>query len=221
MDEMSEDGGDFVAGLAATLTPVRARRPGAEAALLALLGAAQLVGFAWILRTVPFEASGGIDLSATVAKAAALGLGAAAMSALALASLSPGARDARGPALLAAGLVLAALLAGLDWSAAQPAMPGKEGTLVAPRDGVRCFTSALTLGLPVALALMAFARSAAPTRPALTGALIGAAGGLWGGFVYAAQCPYVSVLYVTLWYGLAALTGAVAGRRLLGPRLRW
>lgn len=216
-----------MAALTAGLAPVRPRRRGAEAGALLLLCAAQLAGFAILARAVPFAASAQAGLVQTASKAGGLGLGAALLTALALASMTPGARDARLRALGVGALVLGAFLLGLDWTQVQPGMAGKPvmagqaGTFFAPGDGLRCLAASLTLALPLALALTVIGRAAAPPRPALTGTLIGGASGLWGGLVYAVQCPYVTAPYVALWYGLAAAAGAVLGRWLLGPRLGW
>lgn len=74
--------------------------------------------------------------------------------------------------------------------------------------------------LPTA-ALFAALRGGATSRPALSGALIGLAGGGAGAAVYALHCTESSPLFYVTWYGLAVLAvTAVSG--LLGPRLlRW
>lgn len=84
-----------------------------------------------------------------------------------------------------------------------------------------CLLAIPTIGLAPLAAFLVALRRAAPTRPALTGALAGLmAGGLAATF-YAAHCPDDSPLFVGLWYTLAvgelALVGTLAGRRLL----RW
>ena len=216
--------------LAGGLRPVRRRCPLAEAAALVALGAAQLAGFALLMRTVPFAGAAEAALVPAFAKAGALGLGAALLSSLALAGMAPAGQEARGTvvrAVLAAALAAAVIAVGLDWTAVQPGMAGKPvmegqvGTLFAPRDGLRCLASSLTLALPLALAMTLIGRAAAPPRPRLTATLIGGAAGLWGGFVYAAQCPYLAAPYVLTWYGLAAGLSALAGRALLTRWLRW
>ena len=218
---------DFVTGLTAGLTPVRRRGTGVEAGLLVVLCAVQLGGFAVLMREVPFSDAATLSPWAATAKVAVFGLGALLMTGLALRSMTPGLRDRRIVAIGGVAMLLVLALAGLEWTAVQPGMAGKpvmagqEGTLLAPRDGVRCLVSSLTLALPLGLALTIMARAAAPLRPHVTGALIGAAAGFWGGFVYAAQCPYVSVAYVLTWYGAAVAFGALFGRYALARRLRW
>ena len=64
-------------------------------------------------------------------------------------------------------------------------------------------------------------RQAAPTRPALAGAVTGLTAGALGATFYAFHCTDDSPLFVAIWYVLAvlivALVGALAGRRVL----RW
>ena len=224
---MSRGGDDFARGLAASLTPVRRRGGGRQASVLTILCGAQLAGFAVLMRASPFRDALAMDTLAGSTKVAVLGLGALLMTVLALRSMTPGTRSPRTLAIGGAGLLLALTLIGLEWSAVQPGMAGKpvmagqEGTWFAPSDGLRCLVSSLTLALPLGLALTLMARSGAPTRPLATGTLIGAAAGLWGGFVYAAQCPYVSAPYILAWYGGAALLGTLVGRFGLGRRLAW
>ena len=218
---------DFAAGLAAGLTPVRRRGGGVEASVLTIVCGLQLAGFAVLMREAPFSDALAMARAAGAVKVAVFGLGALAMTGFALRSMTPGVREPRALALGAAGLLLTLALVGLEWSAVQPGMAGKpvmegqEGTWFAPSDGVRCLVSSLTLALPLGLALTAMARSAAPPRPQATGTLIGAAAGFWGGFVYAAQCPYVSAPYILAWYGAAVGIGTLIGRYGLGRRLAW
>jgi hypothetical protein len=64
-------------------------------------------------------------------------------------------------------------------------------------------------------------RQAAPTRPALTGAVAGLVAGALGATFYAFHCTDDSPLFVAVWYLLAllivTLAGALSGSRLL----RW
>ena len=218
---------DLARTLAAGLVPVRPRRIGAEAACLLALGLAQLAGFAVLMRQAPFALAAEADLAAALAKAGALGGGAALLGLLALRSMAPPAPGTRARAAGVAILIAAILAAGLDWTAVQPGMAGKpvmagqEGTLLAPRDGLRCLASSLMLALPLALALTLAGHAAAPPRPRATAALIGGSAGLWGGFVYAAQCPYLAAPYVLAWYGLAGGLGATVGAWMLTRWLRW
>ena len=84
-----------------------------------------------------------------------------------------------------------------------------------------CVTMIPLLALaPLACCLLAL-REAAPTRPALTGAVAGLVAGAVAASFYALHCPDDSPLFVGLWYVLAlaivSSLGAVGGSRLL----RW
>jgi hypothetical protein len=71
------------------------------------------------------------------------------------------------------------------------------------------------------IGLLRVVRDQAPTRPCLTGAVIGAGSGAAGAAVYATHCIETAIPFITIWYGLGILTaagiGAAAGSRLL----RW
>ena len=71
------------------------------------------------------------------------------------------------------------------------------------------------------VACLAALHQAAPTRPALSGAVAGLLAGGIGAGLYALHCTDDSPLFVATWYGLAVLSitalGALAGSRIL----RW
>lgn len=115
------------------------------------------------------------------------------------------------PALAALALVL--------WRLAVTDAPLLAETL--GQTALACLISITALSaLPLVAGIMML-RRAAPTRPALTGALLGLAvgGGIAAG--YALHCTEDSPLFFVTWYGLAiALVGAGGG--WLGRRfLRW
>lgn len=64
-------------------------------------------------------------------------------------------------------------------------------------------------------------RRAAPTRPALTGALLGLAAGAGAAAGYALHCTEDSPLFFMAWYGLAIGIAAGAGASLGHRFLRW
>ena len=82
-----------------------------------------------------------------------------------------------------------------------------------------CLTYIPLLSLPLLAAGLIGLRHAAPTRPALAGAVAGLLAGGLGATLYAAHCIDDSPLFVATWYTIAiaamAIVGAVAGRRLL------
>ena len=115
------------------------------------------------------------------------------------------------PVLLGAGVILElANLPSANWAAQA------VGT-----NRYWCLTMIPLLALaPLACTLHAL-RQAAPTRPALTGAVAGLASGALAATFYAFHCTDDSPLFVALWYVLAlaivTAAGALGGRRLL----RW
>jgi len=89
------------------------------------------------------------------------------------------------------------------------------------REGLECLLWSLLLALPVGAAILWLAGRAAPTRPRATATAAGIAATGWGAFVFSWSCPHADPLYVLVWYGGAVLIGAIAGRLLLTPVLRW
>lgn len=120
--------------------------------------------------------------------------------------------------LLALPLAVAAMLA-LGRMAALP-----DGALRADwlgQTAAACLLSITALSLPPMAAGVALMRRGAPTRPMLSGALLGLAAGAGIATGYALHCTEDSPLFFVFWYGLAiaiaTLLGALAGRRFL----RW
>lgn len=82
-----------------------------------------------------------------------------------------------------------------------------------------CMRMIPLLAAPMLAALIVALRAGAPMRPALTGALAGAASAGVAALLYASHCPDDSPLFVATWYPLATLicaaAGALAGWRFL------
>jgi hypothetical protein len=77
------------------------------------------------------------------------------------------------------------------------------------------------LAAPILIALTFAMRAAAPTQPALAGAVAGLASAGLAAALYAAHCTDDSPLFVMTWYGIAIAMVAIAGA-LIGARfLRW
>jgi hypothetical protein len=134
---------------------------------------------------------------------------------LALRSSWPGGRVALWPLAVPALAALALVL----WRLTVTDAPLLAETL--GQTALACLISITALSaLPLVAGIMMLRRTA-PTRPALTGALLGLAvgGGIAAG--YALHCTEDSPLFFVTWYGLAiALVGAFGG--WLGRRfLRW
>lgn len=126
---------------------------------------------------------------------------------------------ARAPvALLALAPLLLALAVAFELGAEPSA---RWGALLVGENAAKClFFIPVFSAAPLAAMLYAL-RHGAPTRPALTGAVVGLVAAGIGATLYALHCPDDSPLFVATWYALA--TGVVAGAgALLGVRfLRW
>jgi hypothetical protein len=88
-------------------------------------------------------------------------------------------------------------------------------------NALHCLTVVPLFSLPPLAALIWALREGAPSYPALTGALAGAASAGVAATLYASNCPDDSPLFVATWYPLATAfvmaLGALAGRAWL----RW
>lgn len=114
------------------------------------------------------------------------------------------------------------VLAGGLWVWAWFATPdeGRQMAMVG-KTMVTCLTTIPLLSLLPVAALFTVLRGAAPTAPALAGAVAGLAGGGLAAAAYAVHCTEDSPLFYVTWYGLAivivTLVSALIGSRLL----RW
>lgn len=134
---------------------------------------------------------------------------------LALRSSRPEARPALWPLVVPVALAFAMVLYRLA---------GAEGSLLGESVGqtaLSCLGSITMLSaLPLAAGILLF-RRAAPTRPVLTGTLLGIATAAGVAAGYALHCTEDSPLFFVSWYGLAigivSLLGAWLGHRFL----RW
>jgi hypothetical protein len=111
--------------------------------------------------------------------------------------------------LLAAGVVVELLVVPSDeWR-----------TRLVGHNSMFCMRMIPFLAAPMLAALIVALRAGAPMRPALTGALAGAASAGVAALIYASHCPDDSPLFVATWYPLATLicmgVGALAGRWFL------
>lgn len=84
-----------------------------------------------------------------------------------------------------------------------------------------CPAIVLALSLPIMATLMYAARTLAPTRLRLSGAVIGLASGAVSATIYCLHCPEATATFVLSWYTLGIALAAGVGA-LLGPKLlRW
>jgi hypothetical protein len=137
---------------------------------------------------------------------------------LVLRLVRPGAAAGVGPVALA---VAAALLAGsvvaelfvvpaADWSRRLVGTNWYHCLMLIPLFSIAPFA-----------ALVLAARHGAPTRPRLTGAVVGLASAGIGAFFYAANCTDDSPLFVATWYTLATALVTGLGALVGGRVLRW
>ena len=108
------------------------------------------------------------------------------------------------------------------WVAAYVATPPEAlGMAVRGKTMVGCLTTIPLLALlPTAVVLRAL-RQGAPTRPTLTGAVAGLAGGGFAAAIYALHCTEDSPLFYVTWYGLAILAVATVSAISAKWALRW
>ena len=205
---------DLIRQLAASPAPRPFHAASAAVGMLALLAVA--LGLFWLVFGLRADLASAWSALAVQAKTALLLLLAILAVRLALGSSRPGERLALWP------LALPVLLALLMVLLRVPQVP--EGGLLPEMVGqtaLACLASITLLSaLPLAAGIVLL-RRAAPTRPALTGALLGLAAGAGTASGYALHCTEDSPLFFVSWYGLAtvivALCGALLGRRFL----RW
>lgn len=114
---------------------------------------------------------------------------------------------------MAAVLPLAALVTLL-------AQPGGIGGYHDPF-GVHCLTAGLVASLLVAGSLVAWLRRGAPVSPNTAGLLVGVASTALGSASYGLSCPLDGVLHIGFWHAAPVAIGAVVGRFVLPPLLRW
>lgn len=134
---------------------------------------------------------------------------------LALRSARPGARLAFWPLLVPVVLAFALVVHRLATA---------EGTLLAETVGKTALACLGSIGMISALPLVAgvfLLRRAAPTRPVLSGALLGIATAASVAAGYALHCTEDSPLFFVSWYGLAIAIVGTLGAWLGHRFLRW
>ncbi len=86
---------------------------------------------------------------------------------------------------------------------------------------VKCVAMGLVLGLLNASALVWWLRRGAPTSPERAGLLVGLSSGALGIFAFAFHCPFDSFYHVGLWHMAPLALGAILGRLVVPPLVRW
>lgn len=205
----------LIDGLAADLAPVRPLddRPTLVWLVLLLALAATLL-LAWLgprpdlvaLHPMFLLRSGTLAVLALISVAAAL-----AQARPGVGRSAPGWKAATAMAALypLAGLVMAL------------ADPGQAREVAANPSGWQCLRMSLMSGALCAVPLVLHLRRGAPVAPERAGLLVGLAAGSLGALAYNLHCPYDSLLYVGLWYGLAVALAVLAGRLIVPRLIRW
>lgn len=130
----------------------------------------------------------------------------------------PGVRTRGATALLALPFVLVWMMGAAAVVAANPA---DRAQLVLGHSWLQCLASIAALSVPAFVLAMNAARSLAPTRLAVTGAIAGLAAGAAAALGYALYCDEMQAPFLAVWYVLGMLAPAAIGA-LAGPRLlRW
>ena len=207
----------LIDGLVDGLTPVRPRSRWRDVMLVVLVAAAELflvMAFQPMRHDMMAAATQpmfwwkvGGSLCITVAGVAAL-----------IVLLTPDAAPRAGRRWIL-GAAAAVLIAGLSLIGAG-AMP-MPGAMPDWREGLDCVRWCFVYGLPMLAVTVFVARRAAPARPRAAATAAGVASTGWGAVVFSWTCPYDNPVYITLWFGLALIAGALAGRLLLPRLLRW
>ncbi len=87
--------------------------------------------------------------------------------------------------------------------------------------GWQCLRMSLMTGTLCAVPMVLHLRRGAPVAPERAGLLVGLASGSLGALAYNLHCPFDSVVYIGLWYGVAIAVAAVAGRLVVPRLIRW
>lgn len=87
--------------------------------------------------------------------------------------------------------------------------------------GWECLRMSLATAALCAVPMVLHLWRGAPVAPQRAGLLVGMAAGSLGALTYNLHCPYDSMVYTGLWYGLAVGIAAVAGRLVVPRLIRW
>ncbi|MEE4277264.1 MAG: DUF1109 domain-containing protein [Halieaceae bacterium] len=87
--------------------------------------------------------------------------------------------------------------------------------------GFKCFGATMLTSSLTAVALFLWLRRGAPVSPAMAGLHLGVASTALGSVAFGFACPLDSTIHLGIWHVLPVLLGAVAGRFIVAPLLRW
>lgn len=87
--------------------------------------------------------------------------------------------------------------------------------------GFKCFGAAMLTSSLTAVALFLWLRRGAPVSPAMAGMHLGLASTALGSVAYGLACPLDGTIHLGIFHVLPVLLGAVLGRIVIAPLLRW
>jgi hypothetical protein len=99
--------------------------------------------------------------------------------------------------------------------------PAQAKAMMAMPTGWQCLRMSLMTGTLCAVPMVLHLRRGAPVAPERAGLLVGLASGSLGALAYNLHCPFDSVVYIGLWYGVAIAVATVAGRLVVPRLIRW
>jgi hypothetical protein len=204
--------------LVSDLKPVRRRRAGADALMLAVLGAIEL-GLFFAMGAMRSDMPMAMEQPSFWWKLASLGMIAGVGAVVAILSFDPVQSPRRGLRALVVIVVLC-LAAGWVIDALHDGWPALAARMHW-QDGLHCVTKMVLLSLPAVLGFGVLMRRGAPTDTGGTALAAGIAAAAWGAFVFVFACPYDDPLYIAVWYAVGC--GLVTGfaRLILPPLTRW
>ena len=207
---------DLIASLTEDLTPVRQVKPGQGAALIGaatlLAGVISVAIFGFWTGIVSGVASGYFWITNGLLTV----LGAASTAAI-VASALPRVGAHTNSAIWAAAMIGVLPVAGM--LTVLSTVTGRRADPIFWHWG--CAVYGTVAGLLVAAAAVAFLRRGAPVSLERAGWLTGIAAGALGSLAYGITCPLDSLNHVGIVHVLPVAVGAVLGRIIVPPLIRW
>lgn len=99
--------------------------------------------------------------------------------------------------------------------------PEHAMAMVRAASGWECLRMSLLTASLCALPMLWHLRRGAPVAPERAGLLVGLSAGSLGALAYNLHCPFNSMVYTGLWYGVAVSVATVAGRLIVPRLIRW
>jgi hypothetical protein len=204
--------------LSGDLQPARPRSILREAAILAVLGVAEVVVFLAMGFMRP-DMSAAMHAPSFWWKLISMGLIAVLGAGIALCSIDPTRSPRRGlrwiliciTIIFASGWLIDAaqdgllhLLMRLNW-----------------RQGIQCAWKMIALSVPAVIALAFLIRRGAPSDRTGTTLAAALASAGWGAFVFVFACPSDDPLYIAVWYSVGCGTVTLIGQFVLARLARW